>query len=448
MSLSRRRFIELALAAAGAAAAGPLRAGTAAPTPWYNWSGALSSVPRRRIAPADEAELLQWLRGSSGPLRPVGSGHSFAPLVPTDGDLLVLARHAGLRGVDRTGRRARVAAGTRLSDLGPLLEAEDQACPNMPDIDRQTLAGTLATATHGTGDFRAQHGYVSALRLATPAGEMLELDRSDERFGAALVSAGALGIVTEAELENRAPVRLEAHDFPEPLETVLAEWDDRVAAHRHFEFFPIPHCDHVFSLAIDETDAPIHNPPPTPEEEAELYDALRLLMRTPLVARRMVANRIVESLEPTRAVDTSYRILCNLRNQRFNEMEYSIPADRGMDCVRAVMDRISDGIDIAFPLEVRYIAGDDAWLSMFEVVRRVSISIHDFADRDPGPASVPSSRSCWRTEAGRTGARCTSLGREQLSALYPRFDDFRRLRAELDPAGRLLNDHLRSLFVG
>ena len=57
-------------------------------------------------------------------------------------------------------------------------------------------------------------------------------------------------------------------------------------------------------------------------------------------------------------------------------MEYSVPADVGMACVREVMDTISEGIDVTFPLEVRYVAGEDAWLSMFEGGPRVSISIH------------------------------------------------------------------------
>ena len=120
-------------------------------TEWYNWSGALSCTPAGRFRPASEGELMNFLASTSGPVRPVGSGHSFAPLVPTDGHIIVIDQLAGLIRHDAEAMQATFGAGTRLSDLGAPLEALGQAMFNMPDIDRQTFAGAVATATHGTG---------------------------------------------------------------------------------------------------------------------------------------------------------------------------------------------------------------------------------------------------------------------------------------------------------
>lgn len=453
MNRSRRDFLGTFIHAAALAAAGPasLSAGAAtpAPTPWRNWSGALAATPRARVVPADEAELAAFLRSTRGTFRPVGSGHSFSPLVPTEGDLVVIDRLAGLAGVDEAGRRARVRAGTRLADLGPLLERAGQASVNLPDIDRQTLAGAMATATHGTGDFPSLSGQVEALRLVTPHGELRSIDASEpDLLGAAATNLGALGVVTEATLANVAPYRLKTRNYPERLDVLLADFDARVRAHRHFEFFPLPHCDWALALEIDEApaDAPTHNPPPTVEEDAALREALELLLATPMLARRPLANEIAQAIEVTETVDASYGILCNIRNTRFNEMEYSVPAEVGMACVREVMETIADGIDVTFPLEVRYVGAESPWLSMFEGGPRVSISIHDFAERDHRPyfdrIEPVFAKYGGRPHWGKVHSRAAG----ELRELYPRFDDFRRIRAEFDPDGRMLNDHLRTVL--
>ena len=68
--------------------------------PWRNWSGSQHCVPQARLAPASIGELQELLAGSSGVIRPVGAGHSFTPLVPTDGTLVSLSRLGGISDVD------------------------------------------------------------------------------------------------------------------------------------------------------------------------------------------------------------------------------------------------------------------------------------------------------------------------------------------------------------
>ena len=131
--ITRRRWL------AGAALAGlyagtprALAAGEAA-LPWRNWSGGLVAHPAGRVAPATEDELVAWLRANAGTVRAVGAGHSFSPLVPTDGHLLILDKLSGLIDHDADGLRATFGAGTRLSDIGPALEAVGQGPLILPD---------------------------------------------------------------------------------------------------------------------------------------------------------------------------------------------------------------------------------------------------------------------------------------------------------------------------
>ena len=190
---------------------------------WRNWSGGVIANPKGRFTPASEDELLEFLASTSGTVRPVGSGHSFTPLVPTDGHLIVIDQLSGLLEHDATTLRATFGAGTRLGDMGEPLAAIGQGMFNLPDIDRQTLAGATATATHGTGiSFTCLSGYVTSLRLVTPRGEVLDVNAENpDLFNAARVSLGALGVITRMTLQNRDEYRLKAMSDVQLIEEVL-----------------------------------------------------------------------------------------------------------------------------------------------------------------------------------------------------------------------------------
>ncbi len=447
--ITRRGFLAASVLAALYGPRTPARAAGQS-VPWRNWSGALLAHPAGRVAPASEAELIDWLRRTSGPLRPVGAGHSFTALVPTEGHLLVLDKLAGLLAHDAERLRATFGAGTRLSDMGPPLAEIGQASKILPDIDRQTLAGAISTATHGTGaELHSLSGYVTALRLATPSGEVLDLDREGdpERLRAAAVGLGALGILTRVEMQNREPYRLRARSFSQRTEEVLASFEEQAARHRHFEMFPLTHSDYALVLAIDETDAAIDNPPVPPEEADALGRAMREWAAMPPAERRPAINEVARQIEPSTIVDVSYRVLTNVRNNRFNEMEYAVPREAGAECLREVLATIAEReIDVVFPLEYRYVKGDDLWLSMDTGGDRAAISVHRTAGADYRPL-FDAVEPVFRKYDGRPHwGKIHSLGRAELAKLYPRFEDFLALRAELDPEGRLLNDHLRRLF--
>jgi FAD-linked oxidoreductase len=382
----------------------------------------------------------------------VGSGHSFTPLVPTDGQIVVIDQLSGMLDHDEDKLQATFGAGTRLGDMGAPLWDVGQAMLNLPDIDRQTLAGATATATHGTGiGFTCLSGFVTGLRLITPNGDILDIDSSQEDlFNAARVSLGALGIVTRMTLQNRTPYRLKAMNAVEPVEDVLARFDAAAASHRHFEMFPLTHSDYALTLTIDETEEPINNPPPSPEEDAAFAEAMAGWATTPPKDRLPLVNGLAEQIQPSEAVDISYRILSNIRNNRFNEMEYSVPLSAGADCLREILKTVIDKeVDVVFPLEYRYVKRDDTWLSMSTGEEdHAAISIHRTAGEDFRPYFDLIEPIFWKYGGRPHWGKVHSLGAKELGALYPHFSDFQKLREELDPKGRMLNEHLSKLFVG
>lgn len=456
MSKTTRRQLLANTALAGLFGFGmPALAQPARPSsiPWRNWSGGLVAHPAGRFAPSSEDQLAEFLKSTKGAVRPVGAGHSFTPLVPTDGHLIVIDELTGMLDYDPETLRATFAAGTRLADMGAPLEAVGQAMLNLPDIDRQTLAGATATATHGTGiDFTCLSGFVTELRLTTPAGEIIDVnaDKDKDLFNAARVSLGALGIVTRMTLQNRANYRLKSQTSIQLTEDVLDGFDESAAQHRHFEMFPVTHSDYALTLAINETDEPIKNPPPqSPEEAAAYAEAMTTIAQTPPEGRKPLKNALAQQIPPTENVDASYKVLTNIRNTRFNEMEYAVPLEAGAECLREILRTIEEqAVDVMFPLEYRYVKRDDTWLSMSAGEEdHAAISIHRAAGADYRPYFDLIEPIFWKYGGRPHWGKVHSLGAAELKALYPHFGEFQALREHLDPQGRFLNEHLRKVFM-
>ncbi|MBL4580784.1 MAG: FAD-binding protein [Gammaproteobacteria bacterium] len=450
--ISRRSFLASSVRAALFGAYASSGSAFAQSASWSNWSGGQTCQPAGRYDIGSEEELTSLLRNTLGPIRPVGSGHSFSPLVPTDGHLVVIDQLSGILDSDSAKNQVTLGAGSRLGDLGAQLEAIGQGMINLPDIDRQTIAGAIATGTHGTGvTLQALSSFITSLRLVTPNGSVMDIDSSDEDLlHAARVNLGALGIVTQVTMQNREAYKLKKREWVAPTEDFLENFDELASNHRHFEIFPFVYSDYSLALAIDETDEPIGEVDldSEPSDDASIAESLGLSENPTPAERVRQSNATAARIQPTESVDVSHKILTNVRNRRFNEMEYSVPAEVGADCVREILKTIYDqAIDVNIVLEFRYVAADNNWLSMsYGDHPHATISIHRIASEDYRPYFNIIEPIFWKYGGRPHWGKVHSLTHLELTELYPRFKDFMELRRELDPQGRMLNPHLRALF--
>ena len=351
-------------------------------------------------------------------MRVVGSGHSFSGLCATDGTLISLERMQGLVDVDLERRRATVLAGTVLHRLGPRLREHGLAMENLGDIDRQSLAGAIATGTHGTGRTLGNlSSQVVGMRLITPAGEVLDLGEDDPRLAGARVSLGALGVVTRVELRLRDVYRLHERRSLHPAEELLPRFDPLTREHRHAEIFWTSKRDRCQLEVIDPTTEP-----------ADLDT---------LDERGLEGERI----------GWSDRVLPSEREVRFHEIELAVAAERGMELfleLRALMRERHP--EVRWPLELRTVAADDAWLSSAYGRETMTVSAHQGAEL-PYESFFADVETIGRNHGARPHwGKVHGWSADRLAPLYPRFDDFLALRAELDPDGRLLNAHLRRVL--
>jgi L-gulono-1,4-lactone dehydrogenase len=421
---------------------------------WRNWSGELSCTPVRVERPVNTLEVATAIERAAAEgrrIRPVGAGHSFTPIALTDEVMLDLSGMDALLHVDRDRRRVRVQAGIRLGVLAEQLVARGLAFENLGDIDVQTLAGAMATATHGTGaELGNLASQVDGVQFVDGHGRIHELTPQDgDRFLAARVGLGALGVITEVTLRVLPAYTLRGEDRVEPLGEVLDSFHDRVAAHRHFELFAFPYSDRVLTRTNDVVQA---SPQPPSPASAWVQDRLlttyglevisRAGRRVPAAIPRL--NRLVSRLGGSRPrVDHAHRIFASPRDVRFTEMELALPRDASVPFVREVLALIErERFPVNFPIEVRTAAGDEALLSTAHRRDSCYVAVHNFVGLPADDyfaavwelAQPHEPRPHWGKRHPATAA--------ELAPRYPAWDRFARVRADLDPSGRFANDHL------
>ncbi|MER5389455.1 D-arabinono-1,4-lactone oxidase [Saccharopolyspora sp. NPDC002686] len=423
---------------------------------WTNWARTATGTPSNVLAPRDTAEAAAAIRDAAKDgrtVRPLGTGHSFSSIgSPDTGWALDLSHWTGIVRAEPDTGLVTVRAGTPLHQLNAELDGLGLAMANLGDIDQQTISGAISTGTHGTGaGLGGLATQVEALELLLADGTERRCSAAEnpELFAAARVGLGALGVITSVTLRCVPAFTLAAEERPAPLDDVLERFDQLAADNDHVEFYWFPHSTNTLVKRNNRQDGPAKPLPPLRHFleyellENRLFGAVCKLGRAvPSLVRPL--NRICASTWSSRSYsDRSHRVFTTTRSVRFAESEYAIPQESLPDVLRE-MQSAARGLDdpVMFPVEVRVAAPDDIWLSTAYQRPTAYIAIHQFQ-------GMPRDQwfNAFESIVGAAGGRphwgkMHRLDAAALRERYPRFDDFRRLRAELDPDGVFRNDYL------
>jgi FAD/FMN-containing dehydrogenase len=397
---------------------------------WTNWVGNRTFTPAYAAAPHDEEEvvgLVREARRRGAGIRVSAARHSFTPVVETDGLLLDLGALNGVTGVDAERRRATALPGTLIRDFYEPLWAAGLALRNQGDIDTQQIAGAVATATHGSG---IRNTSLCGVRLVTAAGDVLDIGEDDrELLLAAQVSVGMLGVMTRLELEVTAAYRLTEQVGLQPFDEVMERWDELVHEHRHFGYFWLPSEE---SGALYNLDG--HGEPMADQCYVKVYDE--------------ADPDEPDDATPGRRTDRCYRIYPMIYDPNFHELEYFVPLEQGPDAIRAMRELMLRSLpDSVYPLEIRTVGPDDAFLSPNYRTATTVISVSGTPGTDYWGYLRNVDALLADFDARVHWGKLHFLTPERLRARYPQADDFIAIRRRLDPDGVFLNDHLRPLFA-
>jgi FAD-linked oxidoreductase len=422
---------------------------------WRNWAGDQQCVPTAIEWP----ETLEQLRTAIGRAREAGltvraaaSGHSFTDIACTDGQMLRLERMNRVLDVDRESGLVKVEAGITLDRLSEELDRHGLALENLGDIDAQSLAGALSTGTHGTGarlgNLSAQ---VEAMELVLADGSVLECSRGSDpdTLRAARVGLGALGMITTVTLRCVPAFTLNRLDHPLPLDETLERVDELVDSNDHFEFYTWPHG----GVALVRETKREHGPPKPRGRLEEWWEesflenrvmslVARLGRRFPSAIPRLNAT-VSRVLKGSRKVDRSFRVFASKRRVRFTEMEYGVPREAGPDALRRVLEVVDRrGFAVGFPIEVRFVAADDAYLSPSSRRDTCYIAVHMYRGMEWYPyfSAVEAIMDDYggRPHWGKRHFQSAAT----LAPRYPEWERFQSVRSRLDPDGLFTNEYI------
>jgi L-gulonolactone oxidase len=426
---------------------------------WANWAGNVRTDSARVIRPGSVEEVAEAVRAAAADgltVKPVGAGHSFTAAAATAGVRLELDGLSDLVRVDRETRRVTVGAGIRLRELNPVLAAHGLAMANLGDIDVQTISGAISTGTHGTGaGLGCLSTFVTGLTLVTGDGSPVECsaEQNPDVFAAARVGVGALGVLTEVTLQCVEAFTLRAEERPERLADVFAGLTEHVDGNDHFEIYWFPYTDRVQTKRnnrVPVADRPLGKFRGWVDDEflsnTVFSAACRVGRAVPALVPGITAIE-ARALSARVYTAASYQAFCTPRRVRFVEMEYGLPRDalpEAFTRLRSIVDALP--FKVIFPVEVRFTAADDVWLSHGYGRDNAYVAIHQYVGMPYEPyfrafeevARDLGGRPHWGKLHWRT--------RDDLRPAYPHFDDFLAVRDRLDPGRVFANGYTERIF--
>ncbi len=424
---------------------------------WRNWARTERSQPVLEVAPRSTQQVVlavQRARETGRTVKPIGASHSFTGIGATDGVRLDFSRMRGLLDVDLERGRVTLWAGTHLWELPGILTPLGLALENMGDIDRQTVSGAISTGTHGTGtEFGGLATRVVGVTLVTGTGEVLTVNDTEnsELLPAVGLGLGALGVLITVTLQCVPRFLLRAVEAPMPLAAVLERYEELHRGNDHFEFFWFPHTTEARTkrntrLPVTEPVRPLSTVARFLDEEVanNLVFGAFVAAESALPSLTPRVNRLIQSASSRREYsDESHRVFITNRRVRFREMEYGVPLAAVPDVVRELRRVIEQrGYRVSFPVEVRTAAADELWLSTAHGRETGYIAVHRYR-RDTDLGYFRDAEAILAAHDGRPHwGKMHTLGRDELRARYPRFDDFLRVRDRLDPDRVFANEYL------
>ncbi|WP_158802485.1 D-arabinono-1,4-lactone oxidase [Acidisoma sp. L85] len=408
---------------------------------WWNWFGEQYFVPQYVAKPRTEEDVRQIVlaaRRLGISIRASGAGHSNPAIVPTPGIHVDFDEFRDIVSFDHDTLRVVVRPGIRVGDLSRALKEQGMSLNNQGDIDTQSIAGAIVTATHGAGiTLPCLSAQMIAARIVTADGNILELsaEKDGELFKAFRTSLGMFGLIVSITIQAVLSYNIHKRSWNTDTEDCLESLHELLRDNRTFWFFWLPLKESadlyelpsgaVSSKATRENDichmrvynaAPVADPPPT--------------------------------VGPGEQFGHSSAIYPNVYLPNFREVEYAVPFasfEQTFDELRALFK--TKYPEALYPIECRAVKADDSYLSAYSERDGYALSV-----------SGPMEESSWgllrdvdavfeRHDGRPHWGKHHFMSPSRMEKLFPRYDDFKRLRREIDPDGVFLNDHLRALFT-
>jgi xylitol oxidase len=409
-----------------------------------NWAGNyVFRAPELRTP--ETIEQLQDLVGASRRIRALGTRHSFNDLADSVGTLVSLVDREPEPRLDSQRMTVSVAAGTRYGVLASWLNVQGFALHNMGSLPHISVAGAVATGTHGSGNaLGTLSTAVAGLQLVTGEGQLLEVGRSHPQFDGMVVSLGALGIVTRVTLDIQPTFEVRQDVYVDlPWHVALAEFEAITSSAYSVSLFTDWRGDTLQSawfktrLASGESGS----------MPAAMFGAPAAMTETSLAEGEN--NTTVQGGIPGPWSERlpHFRLDSTPSNDDELQTEYFVDrrqAPGALAAVRSLGESIAPHLLIT---ELRTTAADDLWLSPAN--GRPSLAIHFTWKNEPEAVArlTPQIQAVLAPfDARPHWGKCNTMTVADVAPLYPKLPEFASLAERMDPQHHFRNAYLERVL--
>lgn len=402
-----------------------------------NWAGNITYGAQRVARPTSVAELQDLVAGAAR-IRALGSRHSFTGLTDTDGILVELSQLPQVLEVDEAAGTATVCAAQDYGTVAAAIEARGWALGNLASLPHISVAGAVATDTHGSGDeLSSLAAAVAAVELVGPDGELRTVARGDAGFEGSVVALGALGIVTRLTLDVEPSYSMRQDVYTEmPWHVVESELDAITSAADSVSLFTRLDDRGVLQVWCKSRSAQARDDLLGSPRATEPLHMLDGAPTDSVTDQSGVAGAWLDRLPHFR------REFTPSRGEEL-QSEYLVDRSAALDTLAALRRLQPLLAPVLQSVEIRTVAADDLWLS--SSYGRPTVGFHFTWQLDEAGvyAVLPAIEAALLPLGARPHwGKCFVATADDLAALYPRWDDFRQLRAGADPEGKFGNAFL------
>jgi xylitol oxidase len=402
--------------------------------PGTNWAGNLRYGAATVHEPYTTGQL-QRIVGSATSIRALGSRHSFSSVADGTAELVSTAALTGPVRVNRDAMTVTAGAGIRYGELAGLLHREGYALANLASLPHITVGGAVATGTHGSGDRnRSLAAAVVGLELVTAGGGLLRMKAGQPDFDGAVVSLGALGVVTELTLAIEPGFTVEQHVYENlPWDALMEHFESITAAAYSVSIFTTwrsrDRVDQVWLKRRPDQDGPAAN---------TLFGARAATTpRHPLPGVSAV-NCTQQLGVPGPWLDRlpHFRMAFTPSSGAEIQSEYLVPREHGRAALAGLRELGGAIAPLLQACEIRTVAADGLWLSPAYGTDVVGIHFTWEPDQAAVEALLPRLEAALAPYSARPHwGKVFTTDAPVVAGLYPRMPDFARLVRRLDPGG-------------
>jgi L-gulono-1,4-lactone dehydrogenase len=424
---------------------------------WRNWAGNVECRPHQMCRPQNVEDLKLILQNSFR-LRMAGSSHSFNDIVRSDDAIVLTDKLDRVVELDVQKKRIRVEGGIKLHKLYEILDDAGLGLQNIGDVDKQSLAGAISTATHGTGlgaGTMSDSNTIAAMSVIDTEGYLHCLTEENTDLAFLRASLGAVGVIYDVTLnliESRnLHLQTKIMNLNEALEP------DHYLKNDHFQFFVLPFTETAYCQLRNRTVRPVSkykvkNWFNEVFIENILMDLIFRYAKYSPEKIPSIMNSLVKLYEEEESIEKWHESMTSIRKVKFYEIECAVPIERASEALQSVlktMDIFSKlpGVDQYFahmPVELRFVKGDkNVALSPTGGEPTCYVAVHSSAQFNGHQKFFSEVERKLRELGGRP--HWGKMFFQSPIDRYPRWNEFLNVRKKYDPKEKLVNDFIRRL---